>query len=51
MHDGEFRYSFVPTSIQFGKVYDKSVEKKKRKTSVVQHFISLTYISVSNANS
>lgn len=30
MHDGEFRYSFVPTSIQFGKVYDKSVEKKKK---------------------
>jgi len=30
MHDDELRYSSVPTTIQFGKVYDKSAEKGKR---------------------
>lgn len=47
MHGDEFRYSFVPTAIQFGKVYDKFVEK--RKTFIVQCFILPTDISVSNA--
>lgn len=49
MHNDKFRYSFVPTTIQFGKVYDKSVEKKK--TFIVQYFILPIGISVSNANS
>lgn len=38
MHDDKFRYSFVPTAIQFDKVYDKSVEKKENVYSAVFYF-------------
>lgn len=49
MYNRKLRYSFIPTTTQFGKMYDKFVEKLI--TFIVQSFILPIDISVSNANS